>query len=147
LLKVIPNNGNNKMAFSKELDENGFPLIGPHVGRELQLMLAGEKPMAKFTIESGMDPKYCGVEFEPYVANGRFKKFTSAGKPPIIERVWYCQLGEEWRAKLDQIVEEKLKDGSIWEEFTSADLARIDGFLLGYSKTCIEHFVEKNCRP
>lgn len=49
----------------KKTDENGFSLIGPHVGRELELMLSGQKPMAKFTIEEGMEPKYCGVEFEP----------------------------------------------------------------------------------
>jgi hypothetical protein len=134
------------MATSQTTDEKGFPLIGPHVGRELQLMLAGQKPMAKFTIEEGMDPKYCGVEFEPHVASGRFIKFSTTGNPPIVERVWYCQHGEEWRAKLDQVIEEKLLDGTVWNAFTSADLARVDGFLLGYSKTCIEHFVRMNCR-
>ncbi len=134
------------MAKSSKTDENGFPLIGPHVGRELELMLSGQKPMAKFTIEADMDPKYCGVEFEPYVVNGCFVKFSMPAKAPIIERVWYCQPGEEWRAKIDQVIEEKLADGSVWKKFTSADLARIDGFLLGYSKTCIEHFVEINCR-
>ena len=102
---------------ANQTDENGFLLIGPHVGRELELMLAGQKPMAKFTIEEGMDPKYCGGEFEPHVAAGRFVKFSVLATPPIIERIWYCQPGEEWRAKLDHIVEEKLKDGSIWKDF------------------------------
>lgn len=80
------------------------------------------------------------------MTEGRFVKFSEPATPPIIERVWYCQPGEEWRAKLDHIIEEKLKDGSIWKDFSPTDLARIDGFLLGYSKICVEHFVEVNCR-
>jgi hypothetical protein len=127
-----------------ETDENGFPLIGPHVGRELELMLTDQKPMAKFTIEKGMDLKYCGVEFEPHVAAGLFIKFSATYG--AIERIWFCQLGEGWRAKLDMLIEEKLKDQSIWQSFSPKDLARIDGYLLGYSKTCIEHFIEVNCR-
>jgi hypothetical protein len=132
------------LAKVKPTDESGFPLIGPHVGRELELMIAGQKPMAKFTIEKGIDPKYCGVEFEPHVAAGRFIKFSATYE--ALERIWYCQPGEEWRAKLDMLIEEKLKDQSIWQSFSPKDLARIDGHLLGYSKTCIEHFIDVNCR-
>jgi hypothetical protein len=132
-------------AKTKKTDENGFPLIGPHVGRELELMLAGQKPMAMFYTEEGMDSKYCGVEFEPYVASGRFVKFTAPATFPAIERIWYCQPGEEWRAKLDRLMFEKMTDNTIWKDFSSVDLHRIGGFLLGYSKTCVDHFVEINC--
>ena len=127
-------------------DENGFPLIGPHVGRELELMLANQKPMAKFYTENGMDLKYCGIEFELYVTVGRFVKFTTAATFPAVERIWYCQPGEQWRAKLDILINEKINDRTIWKDFSSIDLTRIDGFLLGYSKTCVEDFVEVNCR-
>ena len=133
------------MSETKTTDENGFSLIGPHVQRELELMLAGQKPMAQFYSEEGMDPEYSGIDFETYVEKGIFVKFTTPASPPLIERVWYCLPGEEWRAKLSMLVAEKLADKSIWANFSSIDLHRMDGFLLGYSKTCVEHFVKVKC--
>lgn len=42
------------------------PLIGPHEGRELELMLANEKPAALFSFLSHALP------FDNYLRNGRF---------------------------------------------------------------------------
>ncbi|WP_245437697.1 MULTISPECIES: hypothetical protein [unclassified Mesorhizobium] len=36
------------------------PGIGPHNGRELELMLQGDKPMALFAAEPGMDAEDVG---------------------------------------------------------------------------------------
>jgi hypothetical protein len=134
------------MAKPKKTDENGFPLIGPHVGRELELMLAGQKPMAMFSIQEGMDPKYYGAEFEVYVQNGRFIKLSAQATHPTIERVWYCQPGQEWRARLAKFLYEKLPYEISEGNFIPSDFHRIDGFLLGYSQSSIEHFVELNCK-
>lgn len=40
--------------------------IGPHNGRELEMMLRGEKPMALFAAEPGMDAEDIGdARFTP----------------------------------------------------------------------------------
>ncbi len=124
----------------------GLPLIGPHIGRELELMLAGEKPMATFSHEPGMDPAYMGYEFEPYVAAGRFDKLTSPWTPPTTEMVWYCQPGETWRGKLARFLMTRPSEHLIAAEFTEEDLHRIAGFLLGYPQECVDAFCERLAR-
>lgn len=56
------------------MDETDFPLIGPHEGRELELMLAGKKRVAYF---AECEPYEA---FRPYVENGR-----------IVRREWKDQ--------------------------------------------------------
>ncbi|CAN7248025.1 hemin receptor [Pararhizobium sp. LjRoot235] len=129
------------MTEDQDVDENGYPLIGPHVARELELMLAGVKPMAMFSVEPGMAPEYTGEQFEPYVEKGIFVKFTAPGSAPLIERRWYCLPGEEWRGKLSLMIYEALESDTKNSNFTSSDLHRIDGYLLGYSKECVEYFI------
>lgn len=130
------------MTEDRDVDENGYPLIGPHVERELELMLAGVKPMAMFSVEPGMAPEYIGEQFEPYVEKGIFVKFTAPGSPPLIEWRLYCLPGEEWRGKLALMLYEKLESNTVSSDFTSSDLHRIDGYLLGYSKECVEYFID-----
>jgi len=53
------------------MSEEENPNIGPHDDRELELMLAGRKPLAMFTevlpLESGLIPE---ADFAPHVASG-----------------------------------------------------------------------------
>lgn len=53
------------------------PGVGPHNGRELELMLQGDKSMALFAAEPGMDADDIGdAGFAPFVDEGRILKFT-----------------------------------------------------------------------
>ena len=56
------------------MDNDLPPGSGPHEGRELELMLAGAKPLAMFNddLPEGMEPPE--IAFDPYVAEGRFVK-------------------------------------------------------------------------
>lgn len=134
------------MCETEEWDKDGYPLIGPHAGRELELMLAGSKPMAVFSVEPDMLPEHTGELFEPYVERGLFLKLTEPGSAPVVEKRWYCLRSEEWRGKLARLLYRKLLAGELHDEFSSADLHRIDGYLLGYSKECVDHFVNEDER-
>ncbi|MUO77996.1 hemin receptor [Agrobacterium vitis] len=126
-----------------EIGKCGFPLIGPHNDQELELMLRGEKPMATFSVEPGMEPQYTGEEFEPYVLNGTFVKFTAMGTPPVIEKRWFCLKGQEWRGKLAKWIYEQAQSGKNPIAFDIIDLHKVDGFLLGYTDECIDFFISK----
>ncbi|MER8657551.1 hypothetical protein [Mesorhizobium sp. M0847] len=53
------------------------PSVGPHNGRELELMLQGDKSMALFAAEPGMDADILAMQgFAPFVDKGRILKFT-----------------------------------------------------------------------
>lgn len=135
-----------RMNGEREIGASGLPLIGPHVRRELELMLKGIKPMAAFSVEPGMDPKDCGEEFEPYVEQGLFVKFTAPGSPPVVERRWYCLKGQEWRGKLACFIDQQHEAGTLPHDFYGEDWHRMDGYLLGYPEECINHFIEKTKR-
>ena len=113
---------------------------GPHDDRELELMLAGKKPLALFydTIpECGVIPE---EEFAPHVHSGKMIKreriFPSSeesktGSTPPVRVVFYALPEEVWR--MDQAV-------SLMEEVVfqrnrpnDEDDARL-GRLLGYSE-------------
>ena len=78
-------------------------LIGPHEGREIELMLAGEKPLALFSCfvdDVGIIPS---EQFDGYVANGRLikrewdvKMPTEEGMPPF-RHVLLALPNEAWR--------------------------------------------------
>lgn len=48
--------------------------VGPHEGRELDLMLAGKKPMAYFSEFLFADFEWPDAEFDPYVKTGQIVK-------------------------------------------------------------------------
>ena len=56
--------------------------IGPHEGRELELMLSGEKPLAMFSdvIASGFE--WPDAEFQPHVSSGRLIKKEFLAQTP-----------------------------------------------------------------
>ncbi|MBZ9799918.1 hemin receptor [Mesorhizobium sp. ES1-4] len=116
--------------------------IGPHNHRELQLMLSGMKPMALFVAEPGMDAEDIGdAKFKPFVDEGRILKFTYVDPVTSIEERRYCLPTEEWRCKLSQLISRMCRSGEAFSVFTSNDLARLEGTLLGYPKEDIEAFV------
>ncbi|TIT00826.1 hemin receptor [Mesorhizobium sp.] len=118
------------------------PGIGPHNGRELEMMLRGEKPMALFAAEPGMDAEDIGdARFKPYVAEGYILKFSHFDPATSIEERRYCLPTEEWRCKLSLLISRMCRSGEAFDVFTSNDLARLEGALLGYPKEDIEVFI------
>jgi hypothetical protein len=78
----------------------------PHEGKELDLMLAGKKPLATFIaeVDAEIPEKYIPEKaFYPYVQSGKIKRFSEDYYPLKIERhvryVCFTLLGEEWRAE------------------------------------------------
>lgn len=128
----------------------GSPHIGPHEGKELELMLSGSKPMALFWRELGMPDDHVGDSgFAKHVDEGRILKFTECEPDRSIETYRYCLPTEEWRAKLSTLISRMCTDGTAFEIFTPHDLGRLEGTLLGYSKESIEAFVANavTCMP
>ena len=118
------------------------PGIGPHNGSEMELMLQGDKPMALFSAEPGMDAEDIGdADFEPFVATGRILRFTHTDPGTLVEERRYCLPTEEWRCKLSLLISRMCRSGEAFDVFTSNDLARLEGTLLGYSKQDIEVFI------
>jgi hypothetical protein len=111
-----------------------YGLIGPHEGNELALMLSGDKPMARFTVEQNYTPDT--KAFQPHVEAGRIVEI----RVPIErggECLYYCLPGEEWRVKLSLFVLHQSESN-----LTAEDLHKMDGFLLSYDKKSINDFVE-----
>jgi hypothetical protein len=112
----------------------------PHENKELKLMLAGEKPLALFSAESGLTSEDVGdAEFKKYVDNKSIKLYT-IDNANYQTRV-YCLPTEEWRAKLILLIRNPEVVNLTNNMFTSDDLHRLDGILLGYSKESVEKFI------
>jgi hypothetical protein len=118
-----------------------------HTGRELALMLEGNKPLAYF---SGQYPPNPDVEeiperlFDPYAAAGRFAKrecLTSAlGRTTRI--VMYAVPHQGWRIDaMILLLETAAKSG--WSE----GFERMQGSLLGYEDWQNDIYIEKIFRP
>lgn len=116
-----------------------------HTNRELELMLAGKKPIAVFSdaypnrIGSAL---YNGQPFEEYVAKGiinRTLKIRRVEKPNpaknlfAVMRDYYTLPGEEWR--IEEF--EKLWDGKAW----TLKKERREGELLGYTDEENDHHI------
>jgi hypothetical protein len=120
--------------------------IGPHEDRELELLLAGTKPLARISYESQAWFTEDEPLYQPHVEAGTIKRFTSAFDQPPIQTVYYCLPTEEWRVKLMETM------CTLWRQpdhggYTIDDYSRIEGYLLGYSKTDIETFITHWHRP
>jgi len=122
-------------------------MIGPHEGKELEMMLAGEKSLAMFhdalpedgEIAEEIIPEQA---FAQHVASGAIKRFSkdieSVRKGGVIRYVCFTLPDEEWRA-----------DYLFWfkTEFLSGRLDHnpahdeIIGKLLGYTDEDIQDFL------
>lgn len=85
------------------------PEIGPHEGRELELLLAETKPLAMFSDVVPASFEWGEEKFQPHVATGRLIKHEEiiphaysapypGGPAPYPGRyVYFARPGEEWR--------------------------------------------------
>ena len=117
--------------------------IGPHEGRELELMLLGEKPLAMFNDDLPEDMEPPEISFDPYVAEGRFVKSevfvpASAFKDGRLRYYFYALPGEEWRiGRLIEIQRGFFEDAVK----TTPELETETGRLLGYDDADIQKFI------
>jgi len=112
-----------------------------HTGRELEMMLRGDKPLAHFYYQHPDEPceEIIPEEaFAPHVSAGTFEKFEFVElltRPPLashshvkgIRHVFYALVGEAWRieAYINMLLELAPSGWSI-------KLERLQGRLLGY---------------
>lgn len=121
-----------------------FPLIGPHEGRELELMLAGKKPAAMFYDAFPSREFIPDEQFAPYVTSGRILMkevfLTSKKLNCVMSYVFYALPNEAWR--LEEL--EKLKSQSFNQKAPDhTEIDRAIGRLLGYSEQAIEFFIAR----
>ncbi len=116
------------------------PGIGPHEGRELKLLLAGQKPLAKFRLD-GLSEAY-ESQFREAVERGDILQFDFPAPERHLHRRYYCLRGEEWRVKVMELLERAASERRA-TDFTEEDWHRLDGSLLGYEKADIERFIER----
>lgn len=123
------------------MDEKDLPDgIGPHEGRELELLLTGEKPVARFRLD-GLSEEY-EARFREAVEQGRILEFDFPAPQLHLHRRFYCRHGEEWRVKVMDLIDRLLADRTL-AGFSEEDLHRLDGTLLGYQKADIDLFIER----
>ncbi len=118
--------------------------LGPHEGRELELMLAGKKPLALFydTVpECGVIPE---EEFAPHVQSGKVvererifpsSKGSKTEPTPPVRVVFYALPEEVWR--IDQalsLMEEVLFQKGRPNEEDDARMGRLLGYTEGEIK-------------
>ncbi|WP_033068948.1 hypothetical protein [Thalassospira australica] len=116
------------------------PGIGPHNDRELELMLAGTKPMAMFSDAVHVSDYFPDADFASHVKSGRIIRVEEIiPRPPHEMRYLFFALpGEEWRIKEALVMCRNLCAGTVKDH--DADSARM-GELLGYSAEDIEAFL------
>ncbi|MEX2642606.1 MAG: hypothetical protein WD270_04090 [Acetobacterales bacterium] len=82
------------------MPSDGTGRIGPHEGRELELMLAGRKPLAMFSDARQHRDLFPEDDFAPHVAAGRIirgeRSFLSHGGIDVV-CIYYALPGEAWR--------------------------------------------------
>jgi hypothetical protein len=118
--------------------------VGPHEERELELMLAGKKPMAMFyeAVVLPVSDSYPEEEFMPYVETGilvrRDEIYQPHNHPMAVHYVYYALPGEEWRMDEMHTLQLKSHAGEPWTE----DDEKKTGFLLGYSEDNVKAWLE-----
>lgn len=120
-------------------------MIGPHEGKELELMLAGTKKLAMFYDIAGQStPEEIIPEkaFENHVKDGHFTRIEqtikSAKTGEKIRYVFFAVPGEEWRAHTIIRIKNETINGSRPHEALD-DI--IIGRLLDYSNVDVDFFV------
>lgn len=121
-------------------------MIGPHEGRELELMLKGEKHFALFhdaIPEDGMiaEDIIPDQAFAPHVVQGTIKRFSkdhNDGKH-VIRYVCFTSTDNEWRAQAffhfhDEALSGRRPFDDVYEY--------VVGRLLGYSEKDIAHYLD-----
>ncbi len=127
-------------------------MIGPHEGKELDLMLSGAKKLAVFhdAIQENQRPPEAIIPeqtFAPYVDNGTFTRIEylvrDAKNGLDILYVCFTPPDETWRAKAFLWIKEQTFNRKRQQD--DADDITI-GRLLGYSESDIADYTGKTCR-
>jgi hypothetical protein len=117
--------------------------VAPHEGCELELMLAGEKPLAMFGDAVDSDCRIPEADFAPYVADGtivrREEVYRPRGTGVAGRFVYFARAEEEWRIEAMHRINGKL---FVHGECTSSAVEREIGRLLGYADSDIERYLE-----
>src|SRR3546814_9143117 len=115
--------------------------VGPHEGRELELMLAGEKPLAMFGDAVGSAYEIPEIDFAPFVADGTFVRREEVYRPGgtgVPGRfVYFARAGEEWRIETMHRINQSL---FVHKESMSLETEREIDRLLGYADTKLDHY-------
>lgn len=113
-----------------------------HTGRELELMLAGTKPLAKFYAEISELPEESFIPeeaFAAHVESGRFVRremivegpfVESLGRPAKLKYVFFALATQAWRIDAMIVLQESFRKSNCW---WNEALERIEGTLLGYT--------------
>lgn len=115
-----------------------------HTGRELELMLAGKKPLAMFYCTVANGRAYEEIpeeEFDAYVTSGRFAKGEHEFSPSpgvLVRYVFYALRSEEWRIPAVKLVIQQMQRMGRSDE----GIDRITGALLGYTEQEIDDYVK-----
>ena len=123
-------------------------MIGPHRGKELELMLAGKKHLAIFhdaLVDGQPIPESIIPEksFAPYIAGGNLKRSASIlssmkDRNPV-QYVCFTTPQNEWRADAFFWIHQECAEGR--RPFDDAYEFFV-GRLLGYEESDIQHFIE-----
>ena len=128
-------------------DETTPPFVGPHDGRELELMLEGKKPLSMFSVDDAVEyENYPDKRFDALTSEGRFVKEVRIGKLMLVNgvemrtrRILYATASEAWRIPAMLMIQD------IYAPLTPGlrpDLERAIGWLLGYDRSDVELYVE-----
>ncbi len=113
-----------------------------HTNRELESMLAGSKPLARFGDDISFLPNELLIPeeaFSPHVASGLFLRAekeiegsysAKLGRNTMIRHVLFCVPDQAWRIPAMFLLMEQFNRTGKWNE----TLERIEGSLLGYTE-------------
>ena len=126
------------------------PLIGPHEGRELELMLKGEKPAAMFYWVINQEEHIFEdtiAAFQPHVDTGKIikKETTHPFRQHFVRYVFYSL--PQFAKNIDRLVDiqnyaHNPSRKGIWPTPLEWEIGR----LLGYSDEAIEYFLEHKAK-
>jgi hypothetical protein len=126
-------------------DDHIPPEIGPHEGRELELLLAGKKPVAMFSDVIPQSFELPEKDFAPFVETGQLIRREVRFSPYKPGRLglrflFYALPEEEWRiGRLIEIHRAIHENG----KSTTPGIETEIGRLLGYLDHEIQFFVER----
>lgn len=118
------------------------PGIGPHEGRELELMLSGRKPLAMFYDVIPASFELPEADFAPHVAAGRIvmreEIYTSASTGDLSRYLYYALPAETWRIDVMHRLQAAFHQGRPTSEAIETQIGR----LLGYNQADIQAFLQ-----
>ncbi|MBC8267496.1 MAG: hypothetical protein H8E36_01990 [Rhodospirillaceae bacterium] len=129
-------------------DENIPPGIGPHEGKELELMLAGEKPVAMFSDVIPPSFELPEQDFAPYVADGKLIMrdivvTASQTGSHDMRFLFYALPEEQWR--IERLIEIHRAIHQ-HDEPSTHELETEIGQLLGYKDQDIQIFLDRSLK-